>query len=134
MLIAGEGGPADPKRALSLLTGKSDSWMPMLEGASNSWMAKGMLGQLTLEGKLVPRDIQEAVNLIDRASTWDFNARMQVVRLLAEYPEPRVSHPKCTLYNAVQAAELDEPGAMQALIEPKLSAPPSFRTGREPVN
>ena len=52
MLIAGEGGPADPKRALSLLTGKSDSWMPMLEGASNSWMAKGMLGQLTLEGKL----------------------------------------------------------------------------------
>ena len=26
-----------------------------------------MLGQLTLEGKLVPRDIQEAVNLIDRA-------------------------------------------------------------------
>ena len=50
MLIAGEGGPADPKRALSLL-----------KGASDSWMAKGMLGQLTLEGKLVPRDIQEAV-------------------------------------------------------------------------
>jgi hypothetical protein len=43
-----------------------------------------MLGQLTLEGKLVPRDIQEAVNLIDRAGTYDFNARMQVVRLLAE--------------------------------------------------
>ena len=49
MLIAGEGGPADPTRALSLLTGKSDS---LLEGASNSWMTKGMLGQLTLEGKL----------------------------------------------------------------------------------
>ena len=28
-------------------------------------MAKGMLGQLTLEGKLVPRDIQEVVNLIE---------------------------------------------------------------------
>ena len=40
MLIAGEGGPADPKRALSLL-----------KGASDSWMAKGMLGQLTARGQ-----------------------------------------------------------------------------------
>ena len=116
MLIAGEGGPADPKRALSLLKGTSDSWM-----------AKGMLGQLTLEGKLVPRDIQEAVNLIDRAGSYDFNARMQVVRLLATYPEARVSHPKRTLYDAVQAAELDEPGAMAALIELKLSANAQFQ-------
>ena len=116
MLIAGEGSPADPKRALSLLKGKSDSWM-----------AQGMLGQLTLEGKLVPRDIHEAVNLIDRAGSYDFNARMQVVRLLAEYPETRVSHPKRTLYDAVQAAELDEPGAMKALIELKLSANAQFQ-------
>jgi len=116
MLIAGEGGPADPKRALSLLKGTSDSWM-----------AKGMLGQLTLEGKLVPRDIQEAVNLIDRAGSYDFNARMQVVRLLAAYPETRVSHPKRTLYDAVEAAELDEPGAMKALIELKLSANAQFQ-------
>jgi TPR repeat protein len=116
MLIAGEGGPADPKRALSLLKGTSDSWM-----------AKGMLGQLTLDGKLVPRDIQEAVNLIDRAGSYDFNARMQVVRLLAAYPETRVSHPKRTLYDAVEAAELDEPGAMKALIELKLSANAQFQ-------
>jgi TPR repeat protein len=116
MLIAGEGGPADPKRAVSLLKGTSDSWM-----------AKGMLGKLTLEGKLVPRDIQEAVNLIDRAGSYDFNARMQVVRLLAEYPETRVSHPKATLYYATEAAELDEPGAMKALIELKLSANAQFQ-------
>jgi TPR repeat protein len=116
MLIAGEGGPADPKRALSLLKGTSDSWM-----------AKGMLGQLSLEGKLVPRDIQEAVNLIDRAGSYDLNARMQVVRLLAAYPETRVSHPKRTLYDAVEAAELDEPGAMKALIELKLSANAQFQ-------
>ena len=127
MLIAGEGGPADPKRALSLLTGKSDSWIPMAEGASNSWMAKGMLGRLTLEGRLVPRDIQEAVNLIDRASSYDFEARMLVVRLLAEYPETRVSHPKGTLYYAVEAAELDEPGAMKAVIDLKLSANAQFQ-------
>jgi TPR repeat protein len=116
MLIAGEGGPADPKRALSLLKGTRDSWM-----------AKGMLGQLTLEGKLLPRDVQEAVNLIDRASTWDFDARMQVVRLLAEHPHVHVSHPKGTLYYAVEAAELGEPGALAALIELKLSANAQFQ-------
>ncbi|NOJ38387.1 hypothetical protein [Bradyrhizobium australiense] len=116
MLIAGEGGPAHPKRAVSLLKGVSDSWM-----------AKGMLGQLTLEGKLLPRDIQEAVNLIDRASTWDFDARTQVIRLLAENPQTRISHPEITLYAAVEAAELDEPGAMKALIELKLSANAQFQ-------
>ena len=69
---------------------------------------------------------QEAASLIDRASTWDFNARMQVVRLLAEYTQTRVSHPKRTLCNAVEDAELDEPGAMKALIELKLSANAQF--------
>jgi len=88
-------------------------------------MAQGMLGQFTLEGKLVPREIQEAVNLIGRASAYDFNARMQVVRLLAEYPETRISHPKRRLY--VKAAELAEPGAMRGLIELKLSANVQFQ-------
>jgi TPR repeat protein len=116
MLIAGEGGPADPKRALSLLKGTSDSWM-----------AEGMLGRLTLEGRLVPRDVQKAVTMIDRASTWDLDARMQVVRLLAEFPNVRVNGPKRVLYDAVQAAELNEPGAMKALIELKLSANAQFQ-------
>jgi hypothetical protein len=40
MLIAGEGGPTDPKRALSLL-----------RGASDSWMADGMRGQLTAHAR-----------------------------------------------------------------------------------
>jgi len=51
----------------------------------------------------------------------------EVVRLLAAYPETRVSHPKRTLYDAVEAAELDEPGAMKALIELKLSANAQFQ-------
>ena len=50
MLIKGEGGPANPKRALKMLTGRKDM-------AS----ASGVLGQLYLEGKLVPRDVQQAV-------------------------------------------------------------------------
>jgi TPR repeat protein len=44
MLIAGEGGPADPKRALSLLR------------SAHTAGAEGVLGRLYLEGKLVPRD------------------------------------------------------------------------------
>jgi TPR repeat protein len=115
MLIAGEGGPADPRRAVSLLKGTSDSWM-----------AKGMLGRLALEGKWVPRDVQEAVRLIDISSGYDFDARLQVLRLLAEHPEVRVNYPKRVLYDAVQATELDEPGATAALVELKLSANAQF--------
>ena len=65
--------------------------------------------------------------MIDLASGCDFDARMQVVRLLAEFPEARVSDPKRALYDAVQAAELDEPGALKALIELKLSANAQFQ-------
>ncbi len=59
------------------------------------------------------------------------DARQQVVRLLAEFPDLRVNGPKRVLYDAVQAAELDEPGAMDALIALKLSANAQFqdRTG-----
>ena len=98
----------------------NDSLPPLMRSVA---MSAGLLAF----GKLVPRDIQEAVNLIDRASTYDFNARIQVVRLLTEYPQTRVSHPKRTLYDAVEAAELDEPGAMAALIELKLSANAQFQ-------
>ncbi len=114
MLLAGEGGPADPKRALSLLK------------SSNSAFVNGALGQLYLEGKLVPRDVQEAVRLIGQAGQWDFDMRQQGVRLLAEHPEVRDSNPKQTLYYAVEAAELGEPGAMAALIDLKWSKNPQF--------
>lgn len=116
MLISGEGGPADPKRAVSLLKGVSDSWM-----------AKGMLGQLMLEGKWMPRDIQEGVRLIDIASSYDYDARIQVLRLLTEYPDVRLNYPEHLLYYAAEAAELDEPGALQALIALKLSANTQFQ-------
>ena len=116
MLIAGEGGPADPKRALSLLNSNKD-------GAA----VLGVLGQLTLEGKWVPRDVQEALRMIGIAGTWDLEARLQVLRILAANPEARETHPKGTLYDAVEAAELDEPGAMTALIELKLSRNAQFQ-------
>ena len=116
MLIAGEGGPADPKRALSLLKDRSDN-----AGAD------AVLGRLYAEGKLVPRNVQEAVRLIGHASQWDLDARRQVLQLLADNPEVRVNDPKRVLYDAVQAAELDEPGAMAALISLKLSQNAQFQ-------
>jgi len=116
MLIKGEGGPADPKRALKMLT-----------QGKNMAAAAGVLGQLYLDGKLVPRDVQEAVRLIGMAGQWDLEARQQVIRLLAENPDVREQNPKRVLYFAVEAAELDEPGAMAALIGLKLSENPQFR-------
>jgi TPR repeat protein len=116
MLIAGEGGPADPKRALS-----------MLKAPSDTVGAKGVLGQPYLEGKLVPRDVHEAVRLIGMAGQWDLDARVQVVRLLAANPEVRVKYPKSLLYDATEAAELDEPSAMAALISLKLSQNAQFQ-------
>jgi TPR repeat protein len=116
MLIAGEGGPADPKRALSLLQAPSDTVK-----------VKGVLGQLYLEGKLVPRDVQEAVRLVDLAGQWDLDARLQVLQLLAANPDVRVKYPRNLLYGAVEAAELDEPGAITALIALKLSPNAQFQ-------
>jgi TPR repeat protein len=116
MLIKGEGGPADPKRALKMLTGRKD-----MAGAS------GVLGRLYLEGKLVPRDVQEAVRLSGMAGAWDLDARQQVVKLLAANPAARVNDPKRVVYDATEAAELDEPGAMTNLIDLKLSQNPQFQ-------
>jgi len=116
MLIAGEGGPADPKRALSLLNKRTDTTG-----------AKAVLGRLYLEGKLVPRDAQQAALLLDQAGAWDLDARTEVVRILGANPDVRITNPKHLLYYATEAAELDEPGAMAALIDLKLSQNAQFQ-------
>src|SRR5436190_7572445 len=89
--------------------------------------AGGVLGRLTLEGKLVPRDPQEAARLIGLAGTWDVDARTQLLQILAANPEVRVDRPMDTLYSALEAAELDEPGALAALVALKLSDNAQFR-------
>lgn len=115
MLIAGEGGPADPNRAVKLLKD------------THTASAKGVLGRLTLEGRLVPRDAQEAARLIGLAGSWDLDARTELLRILAANPEVRVDRPTDLLYSALEAAELDEPGALAALIELKFSDNAQFR-------
>ena len=116
MLIAGEGGPADPKRALSLLNKRTDTTG-----------VKGVLGRLYLEGKIVPRDPQKAALLFDEAGAWDLDARTEVLRIAAANPEVRIPNSKHLLYYATEAAELDEPGAMAALIDLKLSQNAQFQ-------
>jgi TPR repeat protein len=118
MLIKGEGGKADPKRAVSLLTGRVASDVPAVMGAR---------AQLLLDGKLVPRDLQQGVRFFSIWARWDYDARLQLMRLLAANPELTISYPQGILYDATEAVELDEPGAAAALIELKLSQSAQFR-------
>ena len=117
MLINGEGGRADPKRAVSLLTGRSASDVPGVLGAR---------GQLYLDGKLVNRDLKEGARLLSIWARWDYDARLQLMRLLATNPELTITNPQAILYDATEAAELDEPGSEAALIELKLSQSKQF--------
>jgi TPR repeat protein len=111
MLIKGEGGPKNERRALALLKGS----------ASDAQYAKWALGQLMLEGRLVPRDVAAAIKLLGPWSQWDYDTRLQIVRLLADNPEVQMAYPDRFIYTAIEDAELGEPGAMDALIALKLS-------------
>ena len=116
MLIKGEGGPKDEKRALSLLRGS----------ASDAQHAKWALGQIILEGRLVKRDVGAAVKLLGPWSQWDYDTRLQIVRLLAENPELKIDYADHFLLRTTEDAQLGEPGAMDALIALKLSGHGQF--------
>jgi TPR repeat protein len=117
MLIAGEGGKKDEKRAVSLLQG----WR-----AVDAQHAKWALGQLVLEGRLIRRDVAAAVKLLGPWSQWDYDTRLQIVRLVAENPDVKIEYADRFLYRATEDAELGEPGAMDALIALKLSSHAQF--------
>jgi hypothetical protein len=104
---------------------------------------KGRIGTIMVTPPKLPANdnlppLMRTVLYVDRpARPWrghcvvaSLDARMQVLRLLAEFPEVRVNGAKGVLYDAVEAAELDEPGAMAALIELKLSANAQFQPRR----
>jgi TPR repeat protein len=116
MLIKGEGGPADTKRALSLLRGKPQDVSAI----------KAALGRLYLDGRLVPRDVKEAVRLIRTDTIWSHESRLQLIGLLAANPDIQIEYPGGVLYDATEAAELGEPGALLALIDLKLSKSSQF--------
>ncbi|MGZ6023245.1 MAG: tetratricopeptide repeat protein, partial [Rhizomicrobium sp.] len=102
MLIKGEGGPADPKRAVSLITGRSASDVPCVKGAH---------GDLLIEGKLLPRNLQEGVGLLSICASWDYDARLRLMAVLAANPELTLWRPQYLIYDATEAADLGEPGA-----------------------
>jgi TPR repeat protein len=116
MLIAGEGEPKDERRALSLLQ----------RAPANAQQAKALLGCLTLEGRLVPRDVARAVGLLLPWSQWDYDTRLLLANVLAENPDVPLNRPDVFLYDALEFAELGEPGAMDALIALKQSRNPQF--------
>jgi lipoprotein NlpI len=118
MLIKGEGGPKDERRALSLLRGN------LARGAQH---AKADLGQLTLEGRLVKRDVAEAVRLIRPWSQWDIPTQLQLAGILAENPFVQIDYPKGIVADLTEASALGEPGALPALVALKLSQNVQFR-------
>jgi len=118
MLFRGEGGSVDSKRAVSLLSGWRGSDVPGVKGA---------LGMLYIEGKYVPRDLKKGIDLFRTWASWDYDARLQLMKLLADNPELTIGYPGAILYDATEAAELGEPGAVAALINLKFSKSAQFR-------
>jgi TPR repeat protein len=118
MLIKGEGGPADLPRALGLLSRVT---------ASDPAGIRATLGRILLEGRLLPRDVKRAVDLIVTLAQWEQGAQLEVMGILAEFPEIKLEHPDSFLERGIQGAELDEPGYVAALARLKLSQHAQFR-------
>jgi TPR repeat protein len=119
MLFKGEGGPADPKRAVDLLDG--GSWL----GYSPALRAH--YGRLLVEGKYVKPDPQKGIEYMSYMTQWSIEWRHEVMDLLARNPSLRLSYPNGMFYDAVEAVELGEPGAAMALIDLQLSNNAQFR-------
>ena len=118
MLIKGEGGPADGKRALKLLQSYSNKSAPSSINAA--------LGKLYAEGTLVPRDPHKAAELMSGETQWSVTANIAFAQLLADNPTVKPYDAKRVLYEITEAMELGEPNAMTTLIALKLSANPEF--------
>jgi TPR repeat protein len=118
MLIKGEGGPADGKRALKLLQSYSSKSAPSSINAA--------LGRLYAEGTLVPRDPHKAAELMSGETQWSVTANIAFAQFLADNPSVKPYDAKRVLYEITEATELGEPGAMTALAALKLSANPDF--------
>jgi hypothetical protein len=47
-------------------------------------------------------------------AAWNYEARLQLLQLLADNPDLTIDYPGSILYDATEAAELGEPGAVMA--------------------
>ena len=114
MLLKGEGGPKNERRAVSLVGG---GWWGR---ASDAPSVRAMYGRLLVEGRLVTRDVKKGIELIFQGSN-DYDTRLELIRALVANPHVPLDYPDGFLYDATVAAELGEPGAIAALIDLKLS-------------
>ena len=114
MLLKGEGGPKNERRAVSLVGG---GWWGR---ASDAPSVRAMYGRRLVEGRLVTRDVKKGIELIFQGSN-DYNTRLELIRALVANPQVPLDYPDGFLYDATVAAELDEPGALAALVDLKLS-------------
>ncbi len=118
MLIKGEGGPEDGKRALKLLQSHSNASAPASIHAA--------LGRIYAEGKLVPRDLQKAAELMRGETQWSVGAKLDYARFVTDNPTVKANNPKRIIYELTEAANLGEPGATATLIALKLSPNAQF--------
>ena len=118
MLIKGEGGPEDGKRALKLLQSHSNASAPASINAA--------LGRIYAEGKLVPRDLQKAADLMRGETQWSVGAKLDYARFVTDNPTVKANNPKRIIYELTEAANLGEPGATTTLIALKLSPNAQF--------
>lgn len=116
MLIKGEGGAVDAQRAVHLLRTRATD-VPAVRAA---------LGQLMIEGKYVPRDIKEGIDRIGAGAMFSYDLKLQAARLYAANPDVKSGNATSFLFDLAEFADLDEPGAREALVALKLSAHPQF--------
>jgi len=114
MLANGEGGAADGRRALTLLT--SDL-------AQETPYTKPVLAALYLDNHITGRRPREAALLLATAN--DIDSKIKAASLLADY-DVRLDYPKGYLKAMEAAAEAGEPGAAMVLVRLKLSNHPDF--------
>lgn len=115
MLIKGEGGSVDPERAVKLL-----KWNQDVPGVRAAY------GQLQLEGKLVPRNVKEAIERIAIGAQYSYDLKLQAAYLFADNPDASYSNASGFLFDMVEFFDAGEPGAVEALVALKLSTHPQF--------
>ena len=115
MLAEGEGGPADGKRAIALLTS------PLAEQAAYS--ARPVLAGLYLDNRYTGRRPREALRLL--AGSGDIDARIRAAGLFMDYDE-KLEYPQSYIATMDAATKVGEPGAAWAWARLKLSGHPQF--------
>jgi len=109
MLARGEGGPADLRQALAMLRD---------EKMQHNGTAQSLLAGLLLDGKVIGRQPQEAIQALARAG--DLDTSLQLAALLLDY-QPTLAAPDILVKRLDAAILAEEPGAAIALARLKLS-------------